>query len=138
VFLGINLLQAVDMTADHSAASVAVMFCLVVDRVNPVGVTVDECDRAETENALFCVVRQDCFGASFAGRPVDCVLNILAIIAVDRRTRRRNHMVQPMFVVTPKVNRTRAQEPAQEIHSGLDIGLKGFRGFGIGRPDPST
>jgi hypothetical protein len=43
-----------------------------------------------------------------------------------------------MFVVTPKVNRPRAQEPAQEIHTGLDIGLKGFCGFGVGSSNPSA
>jgi hypothetical protein len=43
-----------------------------------------------------------------------------------------------MLVVTPKVNRPWAQEPAQEIHSGLDIGLKGFRGFGIGSSNASA
>jgi hypothetical protein len=43
-----------------------------------------------------------------------------------------------MLVVTPKVNRTRAQESAQEIHTGLDIGLKGFRGFGVGSSNASA
>ena len=73
-----------DMTADHSAASLGVMLALQADCVKPVGVAVNERDRAQAMNAARIMIGQNLLRASLAGFAVDSVFDILAVVADQR------------------------------------------------------